>query len=32
MTHSSLYIEYGVHESEPLVIIRFVTSFRGQVD
>ena len=32
MTHSSLYVEYGVHESEPLVIIRFVTSFRGQID
>ena len=32
ITHASLYIQYGVHESEPLVIIRFVTSFRGQVE
>ncbi len=32
LTHASLYIQYCVHESEPLVIIRSVTSFHGQVE
>jgi hypothetical protein len=32
LSHGSLYIEYGVHDSEQLVIIRFVASFRGQVE
>ena len=30
--HDSLYVEYGVYEPESLVIIRFVTSFLGQVE
>ena len=32
LIHASLYIEYGVYEPESLVIIRSVTSFRGQVE
>jgi len=32
VSHASLYIQYGVHETEPLVIIRFVASFRGRVE
>lgn len=29
---SPLYFEYGVHETEPVVFIRSVASFRGAVD
>ena len=31
ITISPLYVEYGVHDTAPLVLIRFVATFRGQV-
>ena len=27
-----LYVEYGVHDSEPVVYLRFIASIRGSVD